>query len=617
MPSVVPFLPLPGDAQTITAALRAPGGFSAEGEIAPHLARAVAALGLDGLVTIGEAMAPREAAALYRAWLWQHGRGGDSAPAWYNLGVALQRSGKPVEAAAALESAQKLRPGLWQAGLGRGLALEAAGAADAALAAWRELLPPAEARRQIHIQMARLLEDRGRLGEAIEEARAALLIDPHQPDVVQHLVHNRQRTTAWPPAATGVPGLGEDEAAQDAGPLAALALIDDPARQAGICARWINRKVPPAPQRLAPAGGYAHDRLRIGYLSSDFCRHAMSYLIAELLERHDRSRFEIWGYDATRDDGSDVRARVLAALDHHVPIQEMTDEAAAARIRADEIDILIDLNGLTKGARPAILRAKPAPMQVTYLGYIGPVPLPELDYLLCDAVTVPPETEADYSPRPLRIAGCYQANDGVVPELPSVTRAEEGLPEGAMVFTCVSHHYKLTEAVWGRWCRIVARVPGSVLWIIDDNPESRAALTARWAAAGLAPERLIFAARTDPARYRARLALADLFLDTTPYNAGTIASDALRMGLPLITTRGRAFAARMGASLLTAIGLPDCIAEDLAGYEELAVAIGTDPARRAALKAHLAAGAWERTLGDAEDFTRRFEAALIAGRAAM
>lgn len=617
MPSVVPFLPLPGDTQTIAAALHQPGGFTAQGDLAPHLARAVAALGIEGLVDIGEAVAPAQGVALYRAWLLQHGQKGDSAAAWYNLGVALQRMGKHAEATAALETAQRLRPGLWQAGLGRGLAFEAAGAPDAALNVWREILPPAEARRQIHIQMARLLEDRGRLGEAIEEARAALLIAPDQPDVIQHLVHNRQRTTAWPVTELAVPGLSEAMAALHAGPLAALALVDDPARQAEICASWIGRKIPAAPQLLAPAGGYGHDRLRIGYLSSDFCRHAMSYLIAELLERHDRARFEIWGYDATRDDGSDVRARVLAALDHHVPIQEMTDEAAAARIRADEIDILIDLNGLTKGARPAILRAKPAPMQVTYLGYIGPVPLPELDYLLCDAVTVPPGAEADYSPRPLRIAGCYQANDGVVPELPAVSRAEEGLPEDAIVFTCVSHHYKLTEAVWGAWGRIVARVPGSVLWIIDDNPQSRAALTARWAAAGLAPERLIFAARTDPARYRARLALADLFLDTTPYNAGTIASDALRMGLPLITTRGRAFAARMGASLLTAIGLPDCIAADLAGYEDLAVAIGTDPARLGALKAHLATGAWERTLGDAEDFTRRFEAALLAGRAAL
>lgn len=617
MQSVVPFLPLPGDAQTILSALRHPGSLGPQGVLAPHMARAVIALELEDLVNIAEAAEPADAALLYRSWLAGPDRGVKAAPVWHNLGVALQRLGHAAEAADALATALRLRPGLWQAGLGRGLALEAAGAPEAALAAWREVLPPAEARRQIHIQMARLFEDRGLLGPAMEEARAALLIDPTQADAIQHLVHNRQRTTSWPPCALNVPGITDDLAELHAGPLAALALVDDPRRQAEICTHWINRKVPLAPPRLSPVEGYRHARLRLGYLSSDFCRHAMSFLIAELLERHDRSRFEIFGYDMSPEDGSDIRARVLGALDHHIPIHAMTDDAVAARIRADEIDILVDLNGLTKGARPAILRQKPAPMQVTYLGYIGPVALPELDYLICDAVTIPEHMDAEYLPRPLRVAGCYQANDGRVPELPAVTRAEEALPETAIVFCCVSHHYKLTAPVWTAWCRIVARVPGSVLWIINDNPESHAALQARWAAAGLAPERLIFATRTDPARYRARLALADLFLDTTPYNAGTIASDALRMGLPIITTRGRAFAARMGASLLTATGLPECIAEDLAGYEDLAVAIATDPPRLQRIKAHLAAGAWERTLGDAEDFTRRFEAALLAGRAAM
>jgi len=574
--------------------------------------RAIAALGLEDLIGQAEASAPAEAAKLYRLWLDLAQRGPEAAPIWYNLGVALQKTGQHGPAAEALGTAWKLRPSLWQAGLGRGISLEASESPEAALAFWREVLPPAEARRQIHIQMARVFEAQKRLGPALEEARAALLIDPNQPDVIQHLVHNRQRTTAWPAEETAIPGVTRQMAQTYAGPLAALAMIDDPAAQAEISRSWIARKLPPAPRRLSGAGGYGHDRVRLGYLSSDFCRHAMSFLIAELLERHDRSRFEIWGYDASPEDGSDVRRRVLSALDHHVPVTALSDEAAAERIRADEIDILIDLNGLTLGARPGILRYKPAPVQATYLGYIGPVPIPELDWLICDAQTIPEEEAAAYHPPPLRIEGCYQANDGQEPELPKISRAEEGLPDQAFVFTCFSHHYKLTEPVWNTWCRILARVPGSVLWLIDDNPESRAALSARWQAAGLAPERLIFAARTDPARYRARLGLADLFLDTTPYNAGTIASDALRMGLPLVTTRGRAFAARMGCSLLTAVGLSGCVADDLAQYEELAVHIGLKPALHGALKAHLATGVWARTIGDAVNFTRRFEAALLS-----
>ena len=416
--------------------------------------------------------------------------------------------------------------------------------------------------------------------------------------------------TAWPVARLDVPGLTAAEAAANCGPLAALALYDDPALQAATGPDWINRKAPAVGGPLAPAEGYCHDRIRIGYLSTDFCRHAMSFLIAELLELHDRSRFDVYGYCTSPEDGSDIRARVLAAMDHHVGVKSLTDEQAAARIRADEIDILIDLNGLTRGARVGVLRWKPAPVQITYLGYIGPIPLPELDYILCDAITIPPGMDAAYQTRPLRIDGCYQANDSRPPVLPAVSRTAEGLPEDAFVYCCVSHHYKITESLWGGWCDIVAAVPGSVLWLIDDNPESRAALTARWLERGLAVERLIFAARVDPDRYRARLALADLFLDTTPYSAGTIASDALRLGLPLLTLQGRAFAARMASSLLTAIGLEGCITTTLPDYIARAVAIGQDRTLHHDLKTRLAGDAWARTLGDSAGFTKRFEAVL-------
>lgn len=608
MPHSAPVFPLPQDQAELHQALNADPGDRTL--LAPHLARAVAARNVSQIIALAESMCSPRDIRLYRTWLGLHGTGPVSAPIWYNLGSALHRDGQHATAAAAMEAAHRHRPDLWQAGFGRGLALEAAGQPEAALAAWRELLPPAAARAEIHRQMARLLEDQGQLGPAMEEARATLLIDPAQPDVIQHLVHNRQRTVAWPPTELDIPGIDTMSAELAAGPLAALALVDDPERQAAISANWIARKVPHKRPPLAPRNGYSHDRIRIGYLSSDFCRHAMSFLIAGLLEHHDRRRFEVWGFDMSPEDGSDLRARVIGALDHHVRLTGIDDDAAAALVRAAEIDILIDLNGLTKGARPGILRHKPAPVQATYLGYIGPVPLPELDWLICDAITVPPEQDNNYLPRPLRIEGCYQANDSETPVLPHLSREEEGLPSKGFVFTCMSHHYKLTEPMWETWCRIVAAVPGSVLWLADDNPESGASLRRRWAAKELAAERLIIAPRTDPARYRARLGLADLFLDTSPYNAGTVASDALRMNLPVVTLLGRAFAGRMCASLLTAVGLEDCIAADLDGYAALAVAIARDSERHRGLKEHLAAGAWSRGLGDTRDFARRFEAAM-------
>ena len=601
---------LPGDRSGLQAAIATPGGLAAlDPRGRAHLERAMASLDAITLISMAETASPADAVTLYRVWLAARPPAVENALIWYNFGAAALRVGDPAAAVPAFRAALQHRPDLTEAAINLGTALEALGQPDAALATWRAALPAAPMRCILHNQLGRLMEDQGSLAAAAEELRASLLIDPAQPDVQQHLIHLRQRMAAWPVTELAIPGLDEAVAARHAGPLAALALTDDPLEQAATAANWIARKNPTAPGRLSPEQGYHHDRIRVGYLSSDFCRHAMSFLIAEMLELHDRDGFEVFGYCASPEDGSDIRARVTAALDHHVPIGAMSDLEAATRIRADEIDLLIDLNGLTKGARVGVLRWKPAPVQITYLGYIGPIPLPELDYILCDAVTIPPGDDALYQPKPLRIEGCYQANDSRPPLPVAVNRVEEGLPVGAFVYCCVSHHYKITEALFDGWCRILLATPGAVLWLIDDNAESRAALSARWLARGLAAERLIFAPRVSPERYRARLALADLFLDTFPYNAGTIASDALRMGLPLLTLQGRAFAARMAASLLTAIGLEECIATDLDDYVAKAVTIGREPARLARLKAHLAGDRWSRTLGDSHSFTRRIEAA--------
>jgi predicted O-linked N-acetylglucosamine transferase (SPINDLY family) len=612
IPSRLSF-PLPGDRPLIAMALSQNTGLAAldPSEMAA-VRRAVQGLDLVGLVSVCEAASPPDAIQIYDLWLAMHGSSLAASAAWFNLGVLQAKAGRPADAVACYRQALAIKPDMTEAAINLGTALEASGDIEGALAGWRAALPAPALRKLLHNQLGRLLEAQGRLGPAAEELRASLLIDPDQPDVIQHLVHARQRMAAWPPQALSVPGLTDAAAARHCGPLAALALFDDPLEQAATCALWIARKVAFPGGPLAPAKGYVHDRLRIGFLSTDFCRHAMSFLIAELIESLDRDRFQVFAYDASPEDGSDIRDRMRAAFDHFTIIKDLTDEAAAHVIRADEIDVLIDLNGLTKGARMEILRWKPAPVQATYLGYIGPVPLPELDYLICDAVTVPPELENLYEPRPLRIEGCYQANDSHAPSLPTVTRASEGLPDRAFVFTCVSHHYKITEALFASWCRIVLAVNGSVLWLIDDNPESRVALTRRWTEAGLDESRLIFAPRVDPNRYRARLALADLFLDTSPYNAGTIASDALRMGLPMVTLQGQAFSSRMASSLLTAVGLTDGIAHTLAEYEARAIDLACHPARLRAMKTRLDEGAWARSLGDGKAFAKRFEAAITS-----
>ena len=334
----------------------------------------------------------------------------------------------------------------------------------------------------------------------------------------------------------------------------------------------------------------------------------MSYLITELFERHDRARFEVFGYCSSREDGSDLRKRVLASFDRHRIIRELTDEQAAQIIRDDEIDVLIDLNGITDGSRLAVLRWRPAPIQATYLGLIGPVPMPELDYLLCDTVVIPPEHEAAYQPMPLPIARTYQANDSKRTIGRRLSRAQAGLPDNGFVFCCFSKHYKITEQMFAAWMSILRQADQAVLWLTQDNPYSQANLLAAASCAGIAQERLIFAERVDPDLYLSRLGVADLFLDTFPYNAGTVASDALRMRLPLLTLCGRSFASRMATSLLHAMGALEGITTTMPNYIATAVRLATDPTAYGQYKALFTEQAWNRTIGDIAGFTRDYEA---------
>ncbi|WP_268921279.1 O-linked N-acetylglucosamine transferase family protein [Siccirubricoccus phaeus] len=567
----------------------------------------LAGRGLEAIFPLLPTAGPEGGIALYRAWIAANPGALQAFAAWFNLGVELSRIGRPAEAEAAYREVLRLNPRLDAASLNLGSALEAQGRRAEAMAAWECALQPLPHRVMLLNQRGRLLEEERRFAEAETCLRESLALDPDQPDVVQHWLHLRQKACIWPLYRGEIPGRSLAELALQSGPLGILALTDDPDLQRRSAAAWLSRKAPPAPRRLSPRGGYRHDRIRLGYLSADFCRHALSFLMAEVFERHDRSQFEVFGYCSSPEDGSEIRRRVIAGFDHHVPIGALSEEDAAARIRADEIDILVDLNGLTKGARLGALRWKPAPVQATYLGYIGSVPLPELDWLICDAHVVPPGLAHLYAPRPLPLAGLYQANDSRMPPLPAVSRAAEGLPDHAFVLCCFSHHYKITEAMFGRWMEILRRVPRAVLWLVEDTASSKANLLRHAMAAGIEPARLVFAPRTEPARYLARFTLADLFLDTTPYNAGTVASDALRMGLPLLTQSGRAFASRMAGSLLQAVGLEAGITADLDSYVARAVEFATQPGLLA--EARRACARWAASIGDSEGFTRRLEEA--------
>lgn len=318
---------------------------------------------------IGTNRGEPEIVALYRWWIAADaGLSRSLHAAWFDLGVELGCASDREGAIQAYRQAAALAPHFAPAAINLGLSLERDGEDEFALGAWARACQDDESRAALLNNQARLLERKCRLLEAEAKLRASLRTSPAQPDVIQHWVHARQKLCAWPVMDSLAVGIEPTVLEAHCGPLAVLALTDDIAVQTRVAAGWIARKTTPTAERLAPAEGYGHGRLRIGYLSSDFCRHAMSFLIAEFFERHDRTRFDIYGYCSTLDDGSDIRRRVIAAFDHCRFIRDMPDEAAARLIRTDEIDVLIDLNGLTQGARLQILRWRPAPVQATYLG---------------------------------------------------------------------------------------------------------------------------------------------------------------------------------------------------------------------------------------------------------
>ncbi|MDO9418733.1 O-linked N-acetylglucosamine transferase, SPINDLY family protein [Pararhizobium sp.] len=366
---------------------------------------------------------------------------------------------------------------------------------------------------------------------------------------------------------------------------------------------------PPQPRRIA-----SDERIRVGYISSDFYDHATMALIGGVLEAHDRQRFEIYAFCHTDPDKryGPVRARFEASVDHLVDIGALTDDQAAGTIRAAGIDILVDLKGFTEGARLGIFKRRPAAIQVSYLGFPGSVAGAGIDFALTDAV-VTPETSAPFFEQTLlRLPDSYQCNDSkrAIP-VRSGTRADHGLPDEGVVFCSFNHAVKIRPPVFAAWLEILKRVPGSVLWLGNLNPGARRNLTAAAVAAGVAAERLVFAPVLPMGTHLARLGHADIALDTAPCNGHTTTSDALWAGVPVVTMKGRSFAGRVSESLVRAGGLGDLVAEDGGDFIRLASAIASDPAALASLKARLVVARGSAPLFDTVRITRAIEAKFL------
>lgn len=376
------------------------------------------------------------------------------------------------------------------------------------------------------------------------------------------------------------------------------------------CARtyaadWYPARLPP----LWAGQRHEHDRIRVAYLSADFGDHPTSYLMAGVFEQHARERFEAIGLSLQPLGAGHYSRRIRTAFDRFLELADHTDDSIARLIRELEVDLVIDLMGHTRGTRLGILAKRPAPVQVSYLGYPGTTAAPYIDYLIADPFVIPPSQRPYYSERIAYLPDCFQANDDrrFLPEAPA--RAQVGLPETGFVFCAFNASYKITPGMFDVWCRLLRAVPGSVLWLLGERESTRANLEREAHARGVAAQRLIFAERLDYERHLARLRLADLFLDTSPFNAGASASDALWAGVPVLTCPGEGLAARMAGSLLQTVGLPELICRSMEDYEQHALGLAGDPSRLATIRAGLWRNRTRTPLFDTRRFCRHLECA--------
>lgn len=555
-------------------------------------------------------------AVLYQTWL-SRVQSPYSHAVFFNLGATLTNLGDLVGAETAYRRAIEVAPGFLHPRVNLGLLLERSGKHDLAMQEWQWVVDHGardDANRALVVlamnHLGRVLEGLKRFPEAETNLTNSLLLDPNQPDVLHHWVFLRQKQCAWP-VYRELQGVDERAMREATSALAMLSVSDDPAEQLVAAQNFVKSKLNTELPALTQKRRYGHQRIRVAYCSSDFCLHPVSLLTVQLLELHDRSQFEVFGFCWSPDDGSALRKRVVAAMDHYFAIHHLTDEAAARLIASQEIDVLIDLQGQTSGARPNILGYRPAPIQITYLGLPATTGLPSIDYVIADRFLVPEQYARFYSETPLYMPDVYQVSDRLRVQGSAPTRASCGLPEQGFVFCSFNNSYKYTPVVFDVWLGLLSEVPGSVLWLLADNPAAEANLRAYAQSKGVSQERLVFATRVSPESYLARYLIADLFLDTFPFNAGTTANDCLWMGCPLLTLSGRSFASRMAGALLTAAGLSELIATSLDQYKAIALALATDPARCLSIRDRLRVVRQEGALFDTAQFTRALEERLL------
>jgi protein O-GlcNAc transferase len=559
--------------------------------------------------------------------LWRLGRDEESLASWhraaqlnpYNaetylgMGNALLRMARLAEAVDHYKRALALDSKRVDTYRVCGKALLQLGRLQEAVTLYDRLLELTPQSAEAHFGRGAALSSLGLHEQAVPSFVKAIELDPGFPYAVGSLTQSRLEQCDWQEWAAGVAAVNSAVASDLLAsiPLLFLVISDSPQAQLSCAREYARDCWPPVRPALWSGQRWEQRRIKIAYVSADFREHPVSQLLAGVLEHHDRERFEILALSLWKEDRGALGRRVEGAVEHFVDVSGESDAAVAQLIHQQQVDLVVDLNGFTLGSRPGIFARRPAPIQATYLGYPGTMGSGYFDYLIADPVVIPAEARQHYTERVVWLPHCYLPYDdrqGIAAGTP--TRAQAGLPEEGVVFCEFNNPYKISPSLFDIWMRLLRGVPGSVLWLRSANARVMGNLRQEAIVRDVEPERLVFApSLPSTPEHLARQRLADLFLDTLPYNAHATAINALWVGLPVLTCRGSTFAGRVGASLLEALGLPELVTENLEEYERRALELAREPQQLVAIRTKLAEQKLTAPLFDTARFCRHLERA--------
>jgi protein O-GlcNAc transferase len=539
----------------------------------------------------------------------------DYAEAYSARGNALQDLRRLNEALASYDTAIALKPDYAEAYNNRGNGLKHLKRLDEALASYDKAIALKPDYVEAYNNRGIALQDLKRHDKAFVAYDKALSLKPDLVGTEGARLNAKMHICDWINFDTECAHLTSSVKNEKTNttPFVFLGISSFPDDQLQCAKLWVAEQCPPSQKSIWQGEHYRHDRIRVAYVSADFRAHPVSFLMAGIFECHDKSRFDITAISFGPDDNSEMRQRLKASFERFIDAKTFSDEQIANLLRSSEVDILVDLMGFTADSRTGIFARRAAPIQVNYLGYPGTMGASYIDYIIADQTVIPDECRKFYSEKIAVLPNTYQVNDRkrVISDK-AFNRSDVGLPAQGFVFCCFNNKYKITPHVFDRWMRILKQVEGSVLWLLEDNVSAANNLKKEAVARGVSSARLVFAKRMPLPEHLARHKLADLFLDTLPYNAHTTASDALWVGLPVLTCLGKTFAGRVAASLLNAIDLPELITTMPEAYEQMALDLAMHPEKVAVIKRKLAANRLTTPLFDTKLFTKHIEAAYTA-----